>query len=230
MGYAFREAVNYCHGCDYCYFLYWYFECDECGCHYRGHFDSRDMNTGPDWFGRVTQIERCYTIWAGYCPDTSWGYFTDPSHTPRENEEAEEAALWLSGSLVAPPQFYDVLCEDLPRIRAEFRATIPQVDSVAFQPRLVSNNVALWLTADAYQQYLQGEYHDWDSLNTRFGLTRIQPGYGDYAVVHLIFAGRYNTPELANVYKKLSTVGDAWPGDGWSFLCDPSTIFAWRIQ
>jgi hypothetical protein len=226
MAYAFRHAVPQCMGCDPCWYFYWYFECDGVRCDYLSHFDPRDGQEEPDWLGRVREIEKCYMS-TGYCSDKSWGYHTDPSLTPRESEEAEEAALWLSGSLVAPQELYEIVRDDLALIRATYRDSIPQVDTVSFQPYLMSNWVGIELSPDAYQQYTQGEYHDWDSLNTLYGLTQTRPGIHEF--LYLIFSGRYNTVRLAELYKTLPSVWGSWP-TGWAFICDPSTVIAWRIE
>ncbi len=226
MAYVFQQAVNYCMGCDYCYYLYWYFECDGDTAKYLDRFDSRDDQDQPPWLTHVAAMERCYPT--RYCPDPSWGYYTDPSVTPRQNEEAEEAAVWFSGSLVAPENLYEILRDDLALIRTSWRESIPQVDSISFQRHLHSDYLSVVLYRDAYERFTRGEYHDWDSLNTVFHVTEVRPL--SYATVFLIFRGRYYTPSLAQVYKTIPSVFITESVGAESGYCEPSTVFAWPLQ
>ena len=227
VAYVFQQAVHQCSGCDACWLLYWYFDCDADGSRYLGHFDPRDGQDEPDWLVRAREIAKCYFS-TGYCPDRSWGYYTDPTLTPRQNEEAEEAALWLAGSLVAPQDLYEILGHDLALIRASWRDSVPQVDSISFHPYFLSNYLYVALYPDDYARFRRGEYHDWDSLNTLFGVTEVRPLR--YDSVYLIFRGRYHTPHLAQVYKTIPSIWTAERVGGESGLCEASTIFAWRIE
>jgi hypothetical protein len=228
MAYAFQQAVPYCISCDACYLLYWYFDCDGKSARYLGSFDSRGPGDQPVWVSRANEIQECYPL-TGYCPDRSWGYYTDPELTPRQDEEAEEASLWLSGSLVAPQELYELISQDLAMIRATWRDSIPQVDSVTFYPYLFSNYLYVKLYPDDYVELSRGEYHDWDSLNTLYGVTEVRPLR--YDSVYLIFAGRYHTPRLARIYKGIPSVWitEAVEGNG-APLCEPSTVVAWRQE
>jgi hypothetical protein len=102
---------------------------------------------------------------------------------PKENEEAELAALCLSGELVASDSLYNQILSDLAAIRAAFGDTFEVVVRVS------------------------GEYHAWDDLNKYYQITTIRtsltPAYG--AAV-LYFHGRLHPYRLGGVYRGLPGV------------------------
>ena len=225
MAYAFRQAIPICEACDPCWELYWYFECTEDSCRYIAHFDPREDQEEPDWLLAAHQLEPPYLGQLYGPPDTSWGYWTDPAPTPRDNLEAEEAALSLSGSLVAPQKLYDLVLRDLGSIRSQYGALVPEVSTIKFQSYLVTNELLVDLWPAAYLQFERGNYHDLDSLNARYRVTRIRPLFNHWIV--LTFEGRYFPPALARVYEKVPSVFLA-DCDGYGFFCEPSTVVMWR--
>jgi hypothetical protein len=120
------------------------------------------------------------------------------------------------------------LLADLVLIRTEYARIIPQVTEIKFQPVLISNHLGITLNNDDYARFERGEYHDLDSLNAHFGMTRILVGI--YNSFHLFFRGRYQMWRLADIYGRVPSVMIAWPGDEHVFLCDPSTVIAWRLD
>jgi hypothetical protein len=227
--YIFREAVSMCcPACDPCWYLYWRFECVADSCHYLGHYDPRDGQEEPVWLDGVSDIEYCYDYGYSTCTEGLWAYCSDPSLTPRPNEEAEEAALWLSCSLVAPQDLYDLLVHDLALIRAEWGDSITELNTITFQPILLSNDLAVTLSASDFERFTRGEYKDLDSLNTLFGATELRPWL--YHSVRITFNGRYNMWRLAEVYQTVPSVLFAEPGDSYMFICRPSTVLPWPVE
>jgi len=229
MAYVFREAVPMCPGCDPCWYLYWGLECVGDTCRYLGDYDPREDQDQPVWLAAIKDIESCYDCDGSYmnCADSFWTDCSDPDLTPREDEEAEEAAIWVSGSLVAPQDLYELLVHDLSLIRTEWGDSIPVLDEITFQPYTVSNDLALWLTRSAYEQFARGEYTDLDSLNALYGATTVRPWLDEY--LRITFSGRYNTWRLGEVYEEVPSVISAHP-DGYIFICRPSTVLPMRME
>ncbi len=227
MTYIFREAVRMCMGCDPCWYLYWRFDCEAGSCTYLGHYDPRDGQEIPGWLDAVRDIEYCYDNARCIPTDSSWSYCADPALTPREDAEAEEAALWLSGSLVAPQELYELLVDDLALIRAGWGDSIPELNAISFQPYQPSNDLAVALYGDDYERFMQGEYNDLDSLNALFGATDVTPWL--FNSLRITFSARYNVWRLAEVYMREHSVLWAEPGNGYIFICRPSTVLPWRL-
>ena len=225
MNYAFRVAVPMCSGCDPCWLVYWYFQCVGDSCCYLGHYDPRNDESQPEWLARVREIEACYMRTGYQCPDTAWVSSIDPTLTPRVNEEAEEMALSLSTTLVAAGVAYERVAHDLALIRRVFADSIPEVSAVTFQPYWTTNRLLVRLSASAFDLFKTEEYHDLDLLNARYGAIRVT--HAIYTTILIEFSGRYRMPQLASIYTTVPSVDYAY-GDRFVFICDPSTIIAWR--
>jgi hypothetical protein len=229
MAYFFRQAKSACMGCDICYYVYWYFECYDADCHYVGHWDPRDQAEPPSWFAFVIVAEECFDDWSWGCRDSLWGFCSDPQLTPRDNKEAEEAAIWLSESLVAPQDLYDRIAHDLDLIRATYGDDIESLRQIHFTPHL--NSSAMWveLMPQALYRYTQGEFHDLDSLNTYFKVREILD-HSDRGMLAFIFEGRYDTHQLAQIYTDTQSVIIADPGlaHGGPY-CRLSTVLPWSL-
>ena len=90
-----------------------------------------------------------------------------------ENQEAELAALWLSGELYAPDELYEELLFGYTEVRSQFGDSIPKLNEIEFSPlwRWYAFNVKF--TESAVREMRAGEYTDLDSLNTLFGIADI---------------------------------------------------------
>ncbi|MCJ7497860.1 MAG: hypothetical protein MUO78_06970 [candidate division Zixibacteria bacterium] len=144
--------------------------------------------------------------------------------TPRMNREAEEAALWLSDSLIAPEGLYFKILHHLERIRAEYSDSIPQVD-INFWPPWMTNKLILMITEEAKDQIRTGQYHDLDSLNNVFHFVSMDTSLFRWiSIVVLSFEGRFHPERLAEVYEKISSVIYGEPN---SFLGDWSNVYPW---
>ena len=152
-------------------------------------------------------------------PTDSW------LNTPRENREAEEAALWLSGELVAPDFLYRALKSDLDAIRGEYVDSISHL-SVEFKCWWIPSIILIEVTEGLRTKILAKEANLVDSLNTQFRAThmdtfRLNVGY--YTVVY--FKGRLHPQRLAEIYAQYDDVTyadcDTWIGD-WS------NVYPWQ--
>jgi hypothetical protein len=227
MTYVFRGVVPMCRGCDHCYRLYWYFECRGDDCVLIGDWDPREKKEPPDWLDEVQLREEDYDYWNYSSPDTTWGTCYDVTKTPRENAEAEEIALWLSGSLVAPEDLYSVIDGHLAVIREEYGEQTPELKRISFSPYLFSDEVLIDLMPEAMERYRAGTYGDLDSLNTLYGVKTTKDLGGNW--LHLILEGRYHPLRLAEIYWQVPSVLTAAP-TGIALICVPSTVIPQRQE
>lgn len=187
---------------------YWYFKLSGDNWKYIGEWEGGTGSPSPRWFTEVKLALDCYT--RAECHPYDRSYSEDRTSTPRENKEAEEAALWLSGSLVAPDDVYSMLVGHFQSIRDEFGDQMPELRDTPFRSHWDSQALHLTVTEEAMQRYELGEFHDLDSLNALFGATRIQALPGG-PVLSLGFAGRYNPYRLATVYESVACVVEGEP-------------------
>lgn len=142
--------------------------------------------------------------------------------TPRENREAEEAALWVSDSLVAPENLYNAILNDLAVIRTKYGDDISEVQ-ITFVPPWVTSQIILGVNDEAKAQILAGKYHDLDSLNTALRCTGgpiRSVGMGNSIL--LSFKGRLHPERLAELYKQVKSVVWAEPN---RFAGDWSNVY-----
>ena len=147
--------------------------------------------------------------------------------TPRDSQEAEEAALWLSGELLAPQGLYETIRDDLAAIRGEYLDSIPKV-SIEFVPRWITSQVIVTFTDDARDRFLAREPNDVDSLNAVFHATHLDTFRLKGASPHhtlIDFAGRQNSKRLAEFYDAQDDV--IW-GETNSWIGDWSNVYPWR--
>ena len=188
----------------------------------------------PEWSGIFREAEQYYDDWSWGCADTFWAPCDDPGSTPREAEEAEEASIWLSGSLVAPQEAYDRVVHDLALIRSRYGDDIPRLRAIRFAPYLNSSAIYLGLTPEAALRLAEGRFHDLDSLNAHFKLSEIKT-YGGGACgpsFSFIFQGRYNTEKLSQIYKDAPPV--IWAESGLADLPglppEVLTVIPWPVE
>ncbi|MFH1756265.1 MAG: hypothetical protein ABIA59_11255 [Candidatus Latescibacterota bacterium] len=144
----------------------------------------------------------------------------------RENQEAEEAALWLSGELEAPEELYLTIRDDLAQIRSAYHSGIPEV-AITFFPPWVPGMLLLGVTDDAKRQIRLGIYHDLDSLNTLYHLADMDTsrlGRSSSNSISLIFKGRLHPGVLSAQYGLIPSLIYAEP-NGW--IGDWSNVYPW---
>lgn len=129
--------------------------------------------------------------------------------TPMDNEEAELAALWLSGQIVAPVSLYRTIDHDLSIIREQWLDSIPQV-SIKFFPYWRPSQISFGFYPDSCVSIEAGEYHAWDSLNAFYRLDSMDfanPIWSSFCYVAFTFEGRLNPMVLVDQYAGLPGLG-----------------------
>lgn len=132
--------------------------------------------------------------------------------TPKANEEAELAALWLSQALIAPDTLYDQMVSALDRLRSRYQNEIPLLGTQKFWHWWHGRSLLVQLDADASEQYRQGNFDSFDSLNSLFKgeIAGVDPDYHErFAVFQIRFAGLLNLDSLASYYGKISGVAES---------------------
>jgi hypothetical protein len=145
----------------------------------------------------------------------------------RVDREADEAALWLSGGLVAPQPLYETILNDLAAIRTEYGATVPDV-AIEFQPWWTTSRIGVYVTADLRSKVLAHEPNPLDSLNTAYRAASM----GTFTLSNsrwrtmIDFVGRQHPERLAEIYAAAPGVTGAF-ADSW--LGDWSNAYPWKI-
>jgi len=124
----------------------------------------------------------------------------DFSVTPMENEEAELAALHLSGQLIAPVPLYERIKKEFEIIRSTWSDSIQHVN-LRFETFWEPSKLYVEITNGAYDSIITSNYHYWDSLNELYRLREKVLSfyyYGSYMI--LTFEGRLNSLHLGPAY------------------------------
>jgi len=140
-------------------------------------------------------------------------------HENWENEEAEEIAVLISGSVAAPRPLYERVQRELKAIRESWGDSIPQVVSIVGRAPFRSQ-ITMAAERDIVERIKAGLYRDWDSLNAMFG-TEIS--YLDN-YIQVSVPTRVNIWRLMQSYESLPGVTNLWPSGGMFF--DGPTLYA----
>ena len=135
--------------------------------------------------------------------------------TPRTNSEAEAAALWLSGDLVAPQDTYEALRDAFGLVRGEFSDSIPALEQIVFVAPWVPGEVLVKLLPDAVSQVRRGEHTDLDSLNTFYRATSTDTTLLRIRWMRIDFEGRLHPERLAEAYAAVPSLENAEPNGQW---------------
>jgi hypothetical protein len=169
----------------------------------------------------------CISITSGCDSSTSPTKKVNPDLTPRENAEAENAALWLSGELVAPTDLYEELFAGYSRIRAAYSDSIPELDQVMFVPPWMPGELLIKPTEDAIAELRRGEYHDLDSLNAFYGIAEVDTHLVRIGWIQLIFEGRLHPERLADEYEQVPSLLSAVPN---GIIANQADNYPWEID
>ncbi|MDH3215490.1 MAG: hypothetical protein OEN01_04255 [Candidatus Krumholzibacteria bacterium] len=147
---------------------------------------------------------------------------------PRDNREAEEAALWLSGELFASEESYQTIAGDLAAVRNEFMPTIPRLD-VEFNAPWQVGELLLGLTESGVDAIRNGELAALDSLNVEYHLAVMDTSRLDDSTPFLVleFMGRLHPQRLAEIYGDLDHIRYAEPNGRWG---DWSNVYPWVVD
>ena len=124
----------------------------------------------------------------------------DLGSTPMENPEAELAALWLSGDLVAPVKLHDRIRDELALIRSTWKDSIFEAN-IQFYPIWVASQLLMMFDDETYKKIESGLFKDWDYLNKYYRVNNIE--LHGHSIVLLDFEGRLNPLQLVNQYESL---------------------------
>ena len=148
--------------------------------------------------------------------------------TPRDNPEAEAAALWLSGDLVAPTDLYNELLNGYSRIRSAWADSIPELDQAVFVSPWIPGELLVKLTDDAIAELRRGEYHDLDSLNSYYRVAQIDTHLIDFiGWMHLKFEGRLHPERVSEDYSQVPSLLYAEPNGTWN---NQAGNYPWHID
>lgn len=137
--------------------------------------------------------------------------------TPRENAEAEEAALFISGELVAPQDLYEKLLSGFSLLREKYSDSIPEVN-IPFELSYAAEAILIGLSDSAITALRAGNYHAWDSLNTHYNYYLIDTSaHSRTFYTFIFFNGRYNMFNLGELYKELPGISYAHGGMYWNY-------------
>ena len=153
------------------------------------------------------------------------------AQSPRENEEAELMALWLSDEIVAPETLYVQVHDALTRLRDTFGDSVHCLDSISYRHTHQVSYVSLAMNACAVESIREGTYHHWDSLNTLYRVTSIDTSWFSEGWLHLAilrFEGRLNPVILGEYYEQLDGVG--FVGLENNYLGDGPNLYPWKTE
>lgn len=148
--------------------------------------------------------------------------------TPKPDAEAELAALWLTGDLIAPQSTYDVLTKDLATIRARYDDAIDAV-SISFHPPWAPSQVIVGFTADAVRRIREETFFEFYALGDSFELAEIDTSRFSrpsppWAV--LSFAGRRHPERMSEAYAALEGIMWAEPNH---YVGDWPNVYPWKL-
>jgi len=173
--------------------------------------------TAPDAAGCATNVVDAFQGCLRGSGSTCAGYeglasAQDLARSPYADVEAELLALEASGALVATPDVYARIRDDLAAIRSAY----PTVRGI--EARASWDPSALLIGFDAAGKAMvdAGTYDDWTCPNALYGLTSATFAFSGYYVLE--FSHRMNPLLLATAYTHLPHVTNAGPnaifGDG----------------
>lgn len=120
---------------------------------------------------------------------------------PWVNVEAELIALCLSGQVVAPDSLSNQILSDLSTIRSTYGDDFKRVKQIGFRPPWIESCLIVSFDDTTAQQVANGEYHDWDELNQRYQVTKIDTTHVAHSgYVKLYFENTLHPFRLGELY------------------------------
>jgi len=138
-----------------------------------------------------------------------------PPHRPDAislDREAEEAALWLSGELIAPQGLYETIHDDLTAIRTEYSAIVPYEYGapIEFRPWWLSSVLVVYVSPELHDSIVTHAPNPLDSLNTGMHAVSMDPFHPPWSSLGwetiIRFAGRKHPQRLAEMYRAVPGV------------------------
>lgn len=121
-------------------------------------------------------------------------------------------ALWYSNEITAPSDQYDEFASELSALRAQWRDSIPALDTVRFWPTIMPSELLIDHTEAGAVAMRNGSYHDWDSLNALFRATNVDTlaWTENWHITYLQFQGKVNSESLLVRYSQLPLIAGAY--------------------
>jgi hypothetical protein len=142
---------------------------------------------------------------------------TAAAATPPSYTDADILGLEISGSLLAPGATVSQISEDLNAIRNAYPGFVDGVAYVVVWPSWLPGVIIVQMTPQAWADYQNGVFEEFDDLNALYGPVTISPVALPYTV-KLEFAALYHPVVLAADYAAVSGIALAVPnsldGDG----------------
>ncbi len=151
------------------------------------------------------------------------------AQTPRADEEAEMAALWMCGELVAPESTYVEMRLALKRVRKEFGPSNFALYDLHFSHQWEIKRAYLLLSLQGMADYRSGVHYEIDSLNELLNgevMDTTTFSFNGSFEVTIQFPGCLNIDSVQNMYLELPSVAaiDHYGrGDG-------PNVYPWRLQ
>ncbi len=125
----------------------------------------------------------------------------DLALSPRVDAEAELLAIEAKGSFVASQPDYELISEDLRRIRAAFPSLRPLKHHPTWTP---DASLLIRFDTGTAAKVKAGEYHSWDCLNWAYGSTAVEGEFIDFIrTAQVKFSARFDSRALVSDYLKL---------------------------
>ncbi|MCK4538916.1 MAG: hypothetical protein KAV42_08995 [Candidatus Krumholzibacteria bacterium] len=127
--------------------------------------------------------------------------------TPRDDAEAENIALCLSGELIAPGELYERVHQDLEYIRVRHGSEHEWLNKIHFISPWVPSMICIKFDLFTGGEVADGTYDAWDSLNVAHELTEIRqffPHTNSWWILY--FSGKRHPKRLSEIYDDLPGV------------------------
>lgn len=156
------------------------------------------------------------------------------AQTPRADEEAEMAALWMCGELVAPESAYVQIREGLKMVRTQYRDSIPKVTEINFSHPWSQKLIMPYLNSAGMAAYRAGDHRDIDSLTELLNGEVLDTSYVTFPgnlvdpwfIVRIKFPGMLNIDSVGKMYSELSAVQSI---NHYFGMFDYSNVYPWRL-
>ncbi|MGB5106880.1 MAG: hypothetical protein WBP29_12375 [Candidatus Zixiibacteriota bacterium] len=152
------------------------------------------------------------------------------AQTPRADEEAEMAALWMCGELVAPESTYVQVREGLKIVRRQYGQAIPKLREIKFTHPWSMRYFLPILTTDGAANYRAGRHFEIDSLTELLNgeiIDTIAQSFDNSFQVNIQFAGRLYLDSVDVMYSRDPNVD--WINHYWIGYDTPN-VYPWRLE
>ena len=129
--------------------------------------------------------------------------------TPRVDREAELAALWLSGDLVAPESLYLQIRDAYSQIRSEYNSFFLIQRRIGFEMQETESHIILHLDNNGVDLIRAGTHSDFNKLNQQLRTTELDTSNinnSEDPYIEVYFNGRLNPDRLIEYYQDVNFI------------------------